>query len=288
VQPGARIGKISDGWGKSAGGSAPEVVAVCEHDTASAFLSAPLGADAIIISSGTWSLVGVEAAQPVINDYTFQHNIANEGGYPGHHRLLKNVMGLWLIQECRRFYGARGEDYSYEALVEAARQAAPFRFMINPDDVRFFAPGDMPEKIGDFCEENGQGKPEAVGDIIRCVLESLALQYRLVFEELETAAGRRFSQVNIVGGGSNNQLLNQLAANASGKTVLAGPDEATAIGNMLVQLISFGELDSVAQGRSLVRASFSMTEFKAEHTADWDVRYRDYLKMITARRKKNE
>lgn len=283
VQPGTRIGKVNENSGCLVNYGEIEVVSVCEHDTASAFLAAPLGSDSIIISSGTWSLVGVETKAPIINDYTFRHNIANEGGYPGHHRLLKNVMGLWLIQECRKYYSEQGMDFSFEDLIKIALLEAPFQHLINPNDERFFSPGNMPEKVSNICFESGQERPESPGEIIRCVVESLALQYRLVIEELETVVGRNYSQINIVGGGSNNRLLNQCVANATEKSVYAGPIEATAIGNLMVQLISFGEIASIAQGRQLVRNSFSIDLFEPENLPEWEARYQEYSQMINSK-----
>jgi len=272
VMPGTRVGMVDQ--------TPIEVVAVCEHDTASAFLSAPMGEDAVIISSGTWSLVGVETLDPIISDYTFKHNIANEGGYPGYHRMLKNVMGLWLIQECQRAYAEIGQDYSIETLLGMAADEKAFQCMINPDDECFFYPGNMPEKIREFCGQQGQPVPSTPGQIVRCVLESLALQYRLVIEELEQLTNRVYGHINIVGGGSHNALLNQFVANVSGKPVIAGPGEATAIGNILVQLISFGEIGSVKEGRMMLKGSIEMKYFEPENQNAWNNRFEEYLQMI--------
>lgn len=272
VAPGTRVGKVAQ--------TSIEVVAVCEHDTASAFLSAPMGEDAVIISSGTWSLVGVETQTPIISDYTFQHNIANEGGFPGHHRMLKNVMGMWLIQECQRWYAENGQDYSIAALLAMADEEKAFQSMIDPNDERFFYPGDMPAKIREFCRQRHQQVPSTPGQIVRCILESLALQYRLVIEELEQLTGRTYGCVNIVGGGSHNALLNQYVANVCGKPVFAGPAEATAIGNILVQLISFGEIASIRDGRKMLKDSFEMKTFEPEDQKAWNDRFEEYLQMI--------
>jgi sugar (pentulose or hexulose) kinase len=272
VSPGTRVGKVNK--------TPIEVVAVCEHDTASAFLSAPMGEDAVIISSGTWSLVGVETQAHIISDYTFRHNIANEGGYPGHHRMLKNVMGLWLIQECQRAYAEIGQNFSIETLLEMAADETAFQCMINPNDERFFYPGDMPEKIREFCGQQGQPIPSTPGQIVRCVLESLALQYRLVIEELEQLTNRSYGSINIVGGGSYNVLLNQYVANVSGKPVIAGPGEATAIGNILVQLISFGEIGSIKEGRVMLKDSIEMKYYEPENQNAWNNRFEEYLQMI--------
>jgi sugar (pentulose or hexulose) kinase len=257
-----------------------DVVAVCEHDTASAFLAAPHGADSIIISSGTWSLVGIELESYIINEYTYQHNIANEGGYPGHHRLLKNVMGLWLAQECQRFFSMHGTEYSIEDLIDLAQKAQPLQFMINPNDEVFFSPGNMPEKIAAYCGQHGQSVPETPGEIMRCIFESLALHYRYVIEELEEVSGKRYASINIVGGGCQNSLLNQLTANATNRIVYAGPSEATAIGNLIVQLIAHGEIGSAAEGREIIKRSFEIDCYEPTAPDFWDAKYREYLHII--------
>lgn len=280
VQPGDRVGRITALPGCNNHRSPVEVVAVCEHDTASAYLAAPYGENSVIVSSGTWSLVGVETDAPIINDYTFRHNIANEGGYPGHHRLLKNVMGQWIIQECRRSYAEQGLNVSFEMLMELAEKTEPFHYMINPDDERFFSPGEMPGKVLGFCREHQQSDPQTPGDVVRCIIESLAMQYRLVVEELEEVVGRKFNQINIVGGGSNNRLLNQSVANVTGCKVFSGPVEATALGNLLVQLISSREIHSADQGRELVKNSFPIDVFEPENRDAWEARYQQYLNMI--------
>jgi sugar (pentulose or hexulose) kinase len=282
IRPGSVVGGISQGAGCSHAALGCKVIAVCEHDTASAFLAAPFGEGSIIISSGTWSLVGVEADAPFINDFTFEHNIANEGGYPGHHRLLKNVMGQWLVQECQRAYMESGQPYSISEMMDLAARERHFRFMINPDDERFFSPGDMPEKIAAYCSETGQGRPQGPGQVLACVLESLAMKYRLVMEELEVVTGHRFKEIIIVGGGSNNGLLNQYVANVTDRRVLAGPQEATSLGNLLVQLIAAGEIGSVEQGRQLIMASFPVQAFEPGQRSDWEARYEAYIQMIKA------
>lgn len=280
IQPGTKVGKIIDRQGIKNGNRDIDVVAVCEHDTASAFLAAPMGEDSIIISSGTWSLVGIEASSPIINDFTYLHNIANEGGYQGHHRLLKNVMGLWIIQECQRYFKENGTEYSIESLIALAASAEQLRFMINPNDAKFFSPGNMPEKIITYCREHGQATPETPGEIIRCVFESLALHYRYVIEELEKLTNKKYSKINIVGGGSMNQILNQYTANVTKRKVIAGPNEATAIGNLLMQLIAHNEINSVEEGRQIVRTSFKLNEFEPESGALWDDQYQLYIQMI--------
>lgn len=262
-------------------GHALEVIAVCEHDTASAFLAAPWGDESIIISSGTWSLVGLETKAPIINEATFAHNIANEGGYPGHHRLLKNVMGQWILQQCLSSFNEAGEALSIEALMALAEAEPPSTCWIYPDDERFFAPGDMPQKIGAFCDETGQRRPASIGQIARCVVESLALQYRRVIEQLEAVAQRQFALINVVGGGSNNRLLNQCVANATGRRVLVGPSEATALGNLLVQLLARGEISTVEEGRTLLKDAIPFQIVDPEEPAAWEARYQAYSQLIT-------
>ncbi|MBW7959551.1 MAG: rhamnulokinase [Candidatus Promineofilum sp.] len=281
IQPGTRVGILRGVRNDLPKLRSPEVVAVCEHDTASAFLAAPFGDSSIIVSSGTWSLVGVETPIPIINGYTYEHNIANEGSLPGHHRLLKNVMGQWIVQECQRVYAERGVSYSIVQLIELATKEPPFQFMINPNDERFFSPGNMPEKVMDYCNEYSSICPESPGQIIRCVMESLALHYRLVIGELEEATGRKFRAINIIGGGSNNHFLNQCVANATGRQVFAGPEEASSLGNILVQLLSAKEIDSIDQGRELIRRSYSICTYEPEDVTEWDARYEQYLGMIS-------
>lgn len=278
LAPGSSLGKITET--DLVNGREIDVIAVCEHDTASAFLAAPFGEDSIIISSGTWSLVGIEAPRHIINDYTFKHNIANEGGFPGHHRILKNVMGLWLIQECRRFYAESGQDYSFAELIDLGAKEQPFRYMINPNCEQFFSPGTMPHKVANYCADRGQGRPQTIGQIIRCIVESLALHYRLVIDELEAVSNSHYEQINIVGGGSNNHLLNQCVSDATGRRVVAGPKEATAIGNLLVQLIAQAEIATINQGREVVQKSFMMDIFEPRSRAGWDERYTAYKQMI--------
>lgn len=286
VQPGTRVGKITE-FSDCGAAKDIDVISVCEHDTASAFLAAPYGADAIIVSSGTWSLVGIETSSPIITDFTFRNNIANEGGYPGHHRLLKNVMGQWLLQECQRAYRESGNSYSIMDMMELARLAQPFQFLIDPDDERFFSPGHMPEKIVAFCSEKKQGSPVSTGEVVRCIIESLAIKYRLVIETLEAAVGRKYSVINIIGGGSNNDFLNQCVANVTGRRVLSGPEEATSLGNLLIQLIAAGELGSIAQGRELVAASFPVQAIEPQNQSEWETRYQQYITMMNVEEQTN-
>jgi rhamnulokinase len=235
------------------------------------------GDDYIYLSSGTWSLMGVEVFKPIISEKSLAYNITNEGGVNNTFRLLKNIMGLWLVQECRREWARSGKEYSYDELTLMAAEVPPFGSIVFPEDARFLPLGDMPGRIQAFCKETGQTVPETVGQIVRCVLESLALEYRWVAECLDELVGRRYPTVHIIGGGSQNQLLNQFTADATGRTVIAGPVEATAIGNVVVQALALGHISDLAEGRALVRHSFELTTFEPGNSAAWDRAYQSYL-----------
>ena len=253
VQPGTRLGPILPKVAKSTGLNAVQVVVPGTHDTASAVMAVPAESkpgsrpDWCYISSGTWSLMGVEVPQPVINEQVLALNFTNEGGVGGTTRLLKNICGLWLVQECRRVWSQAGTTYSWEHFTQAAAVAKPLAALINPDDPGFLAPADMPEAIRAFCRRTGQAVPENEGAVIRCALESLALQYRRVLGWLEGLIGGRIETMHIVGGGTQNRQLCQMAADACQRRVVAGPVEATAIGNLMMQAIAAGEVGSIAE-----------------------------------------
>jgi sugar (pentulose or hexulose) kinase len=277
LMPGTVAGTVRNSLCGDHGLSPFRVVSVCEHDTASAYLSSPLNrADAIIISSGTWALMGCELKEPLINEDAYRFNIANEGGYPGHHRFLRNVMGSWIIQEIRTDYRTRGIEYSYGELERAAEKAAPFVYFIDVDDNLFFAPGNLPGKIRESCIKQYGHAPEDIGALLRCVYESLAMKYRRNLEILKKVTGTAFGVINIVGGGSKDGLMCRFTADACGLPVAAGPQEATVLGNMLVQLISAGEIASVEEGRSIVAASYPPVWYEPKNTARWEEGYRRY------------
>lgn len=247
------------------------VVLAPHHDTASAVVGVPAqNSNFAYISSGTWSLLGLELASPLVNDQAFAFNVTNEGGYGKTSRLLKNIMGLWLLQESRRTWLAQGQEYSYERLATMAQQSPPFVSLIDPDDARFLAPGDMPSRINALCRKTGQPEPQNVGAFARCIFESLALKYRFVLRRLLALTGRRVEALHIVGGGAMNSLLCQMTADATGCRVVAGPVEATALGNAVVQLVTLGEIGSIAQGRSLIADSFALTTYEPQNTSQWD------------------
>jgi rhamnulokinase len=260
-------------------GATPVIAPAC-HDTGSAVAAAPLGAEpAIYLSSGTWSLMGVEVPAPVITAQSLAYNFTNEGGVGGTFRLLKNIIGLWLVQECRRTWQNQGREYSYAELAQLAEAAPAFGPVVAPGDERFLAPGDMPARLRAYCRETGQSEPEAPGAVVRCALESLALEYRWVAERLDELAGRPHPVIHIIGGGAQNRLLNQLTADAAGRMVVAGPVEATALGNVLVQALALGHLGSLAEGRALVRAAFPVETFRPRPAEAWETAYQRYLKL---------
>jgi rhamnulokinase len=280
VLPGTMLGRLRTSVCDETGCPVIPVVASAGHDTASAIAAVPAtGSEYIYLSSGTWSLMGVESQEPIITAQSLAYDFTNEGGVGGTYRFLKNIMGLWLVQECRREWARAGKDYSYDDLTRLAAESPAFGPLVALSASRFLPPGDMPSRIQTFCRETGQAVPETAGQIARCVLESLALEYRWVAERLDEMVGHRLPTVHIFGGGSRNKLLNQFAADATGRTVVAGPVEATAIGNVLVQAIALGHLASLAEARALVRRSFEVEVFEAHDTADWDEVYDRYLKL---------
>ncbi|MEN8097922.1 MAG: rhamnulokinase family protein, partial [Chloroflexota bacterium] len=243
VPPGTILDRMRPAVAEETGCPPIPVIAPGSHDTASAVAAVPtLHEDYVYLSSGTWSLIGVEVSEPVINQQTLEANLTNEGGVNGTFRLLKNIMGLWLVQECRREWSRSGHMFSYDELTEMAATAPPFGPLVNPSDPCFLAPGDMPARIQAYCRDSGQSAPESRGEIVRCALESLALEYRRVTENLSQLVGKPLRTIHIVGGGSKNKLLDQFTANATGRTVVAGPVEATAIGNILSQAVALGQI----------------------------------------------
>ena len=262
IQPGAEIGGLLPTVGAEVGlGSIPVIAPGC-HDTACAVAAVPAqSAEFAYLSSGTWSLMGIEVPEPVISDDSLAYNFTNEGGVEGTIRLLKNIVGLWLVQECRRTWAAQGEKLSYDDLSLLAEKAPGLRYLVDPDHHTFLRPGDMPIRIREYCAGTGQQVPQARGEIIRCALDSLALRYRWTLEKLDLMRGIRHSTIHIVGGGCQNHLLCQLAADSTGRDVIAGPIEATATGNILMQAIARGDISSVSEARAVVRQSFDLVHY---------------------------
>ncbi|MDZ7362608.1 MAG: rhamnulokinase [candidate division KSB1 bacterium] len=296
VEPGTVIGALRHELASGSGLGEVPVIAVGCHDTASAVAAVPAvsGTFAIppqsaipnppsswaYLSSGTWSLLGVETAAPVINERALQMNFTNEGGVAGTIRLLKNIMGLWLLQACRQQWRREGREYDYAELTALAGAAAPFRCFVNPDAPVFLNPDNMPQAIAGFCRQTRQPLPHSDGELVRCILESLALQYRRVLEMAEALQGKKVEALHIVGGGSQNALLNQFTADAIGKPVLAGPVEATALGNIAVQAMATGEFGNLGQARQAIKNSFAIQEFQPRDSARWDEAYQRFVELL--------
>ena len=272
VEPGTILGPVSEDIALATGLRHVPVVATASHDTAAAVAAVPAeGPNWAYISSGTWSLVGVEESAPVISAGSLESNFTNEGGVAGTVRFLKNVSGLWLMQGCRKAWSEDG-PVSYEELTRAAADAPPFAALIDPDDPDFLNPPDMPEAIAAYCRRTGQKPPDTKGALVRSLLESLALKYRFVIDQLRHVLGHPIEKVHVIGGGSRNTLLCQLTADATGLPVVAGPAEATAIGNILVQAMAMGRVGSLAEIRSIIRDSFELRTFAPSGAAPvWDV-----------------
>jgi len=283
VQSGTKLGPLEPGIGEELGLEGTQVVAGCSHDTGAAVAAVPAeGHDWCYLSSGTWSVVGIELEKPIINATSLVHGFTNEMGYGGTIRLLKNIVGLWVVQECRREWVREGYEYSYDDLTKMAEEAQPLKCLINPAASQFVKPGLMPQKIINYCRETNQPPPKTHDETIRCVLESLALMYHQVLREVVTITGQEPKYLHIVGGGSKNQLLNQLTANATQVPVLAGPSEATAIGNVLVQAIALGHLHSLIDLRRVVRRSFPVDSYTPEDGPTW-MKAKERFQRLTAK-----
>lgn len=257
------------------------VVAPPTHDTGSAVCAVPANnKDFIWISSGTWSIVGMNTPEPVINEQSYSFNLTNEGGIDRSFRFSKNVTGMWLIQQCRQQWQREGTDYSYTELTEMAQKAPHLKTIVDPDYSEFLQIGDMVEKINTYCTLTGQPIPESKGEVVRAVLQGLAMRYRHTIEQLETVSGKKTSTIHIVGGGSQNNLLNQFTADASGRKVIVGPVETTAIGNLIVQAIAGGDIADWQEGVSVIRDSFPIKTFMPDDRAPWDAAYETFKNNI--------
>ncbi len=276
VQPATKLGKLRSPLAQELLLGDLPVTAVASHDTGSAIAAIPAeGTDWGYISSGTWSLMGVELPQPVITEEALELNFTNEGGVGGTFRFLKNIMGLWLLQQCRKEWSAEVQ-YDYEEMVRLAGQAPPFRSLIDPDYPEFFNPESMPGAIRKFCQKTGQPIPATHADYVRSIMESLALKYRSTLDQLQRLTGRRIKRIHIIGGGAKNGLLCQYAANATGATVIAGPVEATAIGNIMIQALAAGCVGSLEEIRGIVRQSFEPVSYEPKQTEVWQKTYERY------------
>ena len=271
---GESLGLLLPKVAEETGASGVNVVLPGTHDTASAVAAVPAGDGTwAFLSSGTWSLLGIETPKPVMNEGAKAFELGNEVGVLGTMRPLKNISGLWLVQQCRATWEAEGNRHSYAELTQMAEESSPFTSMIDPDDPSFTPVGDMPARIADFCARTGQKPPSTRGEVVRTVLESLALRYRMALEAIEGIVDSRMDTLHIVGGGGQNLLLNQFTANAVGRPVVVGPVEATAAGNILMQLVAAGEISSLAEGREIIRRSFELTTYLPEDANEWGEAY---------------
>ena len=275
--PGCVIGQLTDALATETGIGKVDVVAVAGHDTASAVAAVPAENEKFAyLSSGTWSLMGIETKEPIINEESYRHNFTNEGGVDGTTRFLKNICGMWILEQCRKEWSRVGKEYSYPEIVAMTNEAEPFICFINPDDASFANPPSMLKAIEEFCVRTGQTVPQNDAHIIRTIFESLALRYREVLDILEGISPFAIDVLHIIGGGSKNRLLNQFTANAIGKRVVAGPSEATAIGNVMMQAIGAGAVGSLAEARQIIRASIETEEFLPQDRELWESAYKRF------------
>lgn len=281
VQPGTVLGELSKEICEECGVDPVPVISVCGHDTQSAITSVPCeDGDFAFLSSGTWSLFGTELDKPIVNETSMNINITNEGGFDGSTGFLKNIIGLWLIQESRRQWKREGKEYSYADLEKLALAAEPFKCFIDPDAPEFVPHGNIPERVREFCRKTGQYVPETVGEIMRCIYESLAMKYRLTFEKLRECTERDYPVIHVIGGGTKDGLLCQMTANSCDRTVKAGPIEATVMGNVAVQLMSDGSVKNIGQARKIVADSSELKTFEPKDTDKWAEAYEDFLKVV--------
>ena len=280
VQPGTVLGSLSPEICEECGVESVPVISVCGHDTQSAITAVPCeDGNFAFLSSGTWSLFGTELDEPIVNETSLNINITNEGGIGGKTGFLKNIIGLWLIQESRRQWQREGKDYSYADLEKLALAEKPFKCFIDPDAPEFVPQGNIPKRVREFCEKTGQYVPESVGEIMRCIYESLAMKYRLTFEKLCECTKQDYPVIHVIGGGTKDGLLCKMTADSCGRTVKAGPIEATVMGNVAVQFMSDGTISSISEARKTVAASEALKTYEPENTDEWKAAYKDFLKI---------
>lgn len=280
TEPGTQLGNLSKEICEECGVESVPVISVCGHDTQSAITAVPCeSGDFAFLSSGTWSLFGTELQKPIVNETSLKINITNEGGFGGTTGFLKNIIGLWLIQESRRQWQREGKDYSYADLEKLALSEEPFKCFIDPDAPEFVPQGNIPDRVREFCRKTGQYVPESVGEIMRCIYESLAMKYRMTFEKLCECTGKDYPVIHVIGGGTKDGLLCRMTASSCGKTVKAGPIEATVMGNVAVQLMSDGTIGSISEARKAVAASESLKTYEPENTDEWIKAYESFVKI---------
>jgi rhamnulokinase len=285
-QPGTTLGPLRKTLADDTGLTGMKVVLPGTHDTASAVMAVPAASkpgqrpDWCYVSLGTWALMGIESPQPVVNDQVLKLNFTNEGGVGETTRLLKNIAGLWLVQECRRVWNQSGNNFSWEDLNRLAAAAPGLKSFVNPDARELLAPSDMPEAIRNYCRRTGQTVPEEKGSILRCALESIAMMFRHVLGMCEQLSDGRIETIHIVGGGTKNKQLCQFAADACGRRVVAGPVEATATGNIMMQAVAAGDVASIAEAREVIRRSFEVEQYEPKNASAWDEAYERFLKIL--------
>ncbi|MEJ2108569.1 MAG: rhamnulokinase [Acidobacteriota bacterium] len=280
VNPGTVVGTLSETIAKESGFNETDIVAVASHDTASAVAAVPAKDDSFAyISSGTWSLMGIESERPVISTESLAMNFTNEGGVQNTYRILKNIMGLWLLQECRRFWADAGTEFSNEALLSLAMTSKPFKSLIDPDHPSLLNPGNMPKALSELAGNAGEPGMDNPGEFTRCILESLAFRYRQTLEELRRTTDRKIRKIHIIGGGSRNIPLCGFTANATGLPVVSGPAEATSLGNIMLQAMARGRVGSLAEIRRILRNSYDFREFPPENCGEWDRQYSRFLEV---------
>ena len=281
VSSGTVVGNICEDICNELGIEPAKVIAVASHDTQSAVVAVPTeDEDFIFISCGTWSLFGTELKEAVINNTSYELDVSNEGGYGDTFTFLKNIIGLWLAQESRRQWIREGQEYSFGELEKLALEAEPFQSFIDPDVPEFNTAGDIPSRIRAVCERTGQKLPQTVGDIMRCINQSLALKYRYALEQIEQCTGKHFDKIHMIGGGIQSKLLCQMTASASGRKVIAGPVEATALGNIAVQLMALGEIQDVKEARQIIKNSEMTYEYEPQDREKWDEAYEKFVGMM--------
>jgi rhamnulokinase len=281
INTGEVYGNLSDEICEELGCESVPVVAVGCHDTASAVVSAPIQSnDFIYISCGTWSLFGIESESPIITDEAYKSNFSNETGINNTTRFLKSIMGLWLIQESKRAWEKQGIETSFDVLEKEALEAEPFKCFIDVDDSTFESAGNMPKRVSEFCKRTNQYVPTSRGEIVRCIYDSLALKYKDTFINLEKVSNRKYSSINMLGGGIKDKLLCQMTANACNVTVLSGPVEATSMGNIATQLISLGAISSLKEAREIIKASTDITTYIPQNSGDIEKAYEKYSEIV--------
>lgn len=281
VPSGTKTGHIRRSLREELGVDKIPVIAVCGHDTQSAITAIPSESkDFAFISSGTWSLFGTELDEPVVNEKAQKLNVTNEGGYNFTTAFLKNICGLWLIQESRRQWIREGKEYSYAELEKEALGAEPFKCFIDPDAPDFVAMGDMPERVREFCRKTNQYVPETVGEVMRCIYESLAMKYKFVLDGIEDCTNKKYDRIHVMGGGTKDTFLCALTASSCNRTVYAGPIEATVLGNVAVQLMASGDIKDIAEARKIIAKGENLKVYEPVDADKWEEAYKDFVKIV--------